>query len=50
MVQAFPSLHARPGKGVELQVDVPLQLSVVHSVEVQLTCVPWHVPALHLSL
>src|SRR5437762_5271518 len=43
-VQALPSSHAAPGWGVTVQVDVPLQVWVLHGSEVQVIAVPSHCP------
>src|SRR6266853_408554 len=43
-VQALPSSHAAPVLGVTVQLDVPLQVRVLHWSEVQVTAVPTHWP------
>jgi hypothetical protein len=49
-VQAFPSLHAVPVNGVTVQVEVPLQVRVLHGSLEQAIDVPPHVPDVHTSL
>src|SRR6184192_262241 len=43
-VQALPSSHAAPVLGVTVQLDVPLQVWVLHWSEVQVIAVPTHWP------
>src|SRR5436309_5978181 len=43
-VQALPSSHAAPVLGVTVQLDVPLQVCVLHWSEVQVIAVPTHWP------
>src|SRR5437870_3951336 len=43
-VQALPSSHAAPVLGVTVQLDVPLQVRVLHWSEVQVIAVPTHWP------
>src|SRR5947208_2796641 len=43
-VQALPSSHAAPVLGVTVQLDVPLQVWVLHVSEVQVRAVPTHWP------
>src|SRR5438093_1485155 len=43
-VQALPSSHAAPVLGVTVQLDVPLQVFVLHWSEVQVSAVPTHWP------
>src|SRR5881392_3258504 len=43
-VQALPSSHAAPALGVTVQLDVPLQVRVLHWSEVQVIAVPTHWP------
>src|SRR5438094_832493 len=43
-VQAVPSSHAAPVLGVTVQLDVPLQVWVLHWSEVQVIAVPTHWP------
>src|SRR5436190_14010081 len=43
-VQALPSSHAAPVLGVTVQLDVPLQVWVLHWSEVQVIAVPTHRP------
>src|SRR5438045_1110998 len=43
-VQALPSSHAAPVLGVTVQLDVPLQVGVLHWSEVQVIAVPTHRP------
>src|SRR5437762_2142223 len=43
-VQALPSSHAAPVLGVTVQLDVPLQVRVLHWSEVQVMAVPTHCP------
>src|SRR5213075_2062697 len=43
-VQALPSSHAAPELGVTVQLDVPLQVCVLHWSEVQVIAVPTHRP------
>src|SRR6266581_5187682 len=43
-VQALPSSHAAPVLGVTVQLDVPLQVCVLHWSEVQVIAVPTHRP------
>src|SRR5438876_2104447 len=43
-VQALPSSHAAPVLGVTVQLDVPLQVRVLHWSEVQVIDVPTHRP------
>src|SRR5438046_3024071 len=43
-VQALPSSHAAPVLGVTVQLDVPLQVCVLHWSEVQVIAVPKHWP------
>jgi hypothetical protein len=38
------------GRWFSVQLDVPLQVRVVHAVEVQVMAVPWHVPPPQASL
>src|SRR5205809_426559 len=45
-VQALPSSHAAPVLGVTVQLDVPLQVRVLHWSEVQVIAVPTHWPLL----
>src|SRR5205809_247582 len=50
-VQALPSSHAAPVLGVTVQLDVPLQVWVLHWSEVHVIAVPTHCPPLvQLSL
>src|SRR5437773_1548709 len=44
LVQALPSSHAAPVLGVTVQLDVPLQVWVLHWSEVQVIAVPTHWP------
>src|SRR5207247_375998 len=43
-VQALPSSHGVPVRGVTVQLDVPLQVCVLHWSEVQVIAVPTHRP------
>src|SRR5256885_1571606 len=43
-VQVLPSSHAAPVLGVTVQLDVPLQVRVLHWSEVQVIAVPTHWP------
>src|SRR5437870_1008065 len=43
-VQALPSSHVAPVLGVTVQLDVPLQVCVLHVSEVQVIAVPTHGP------
>src|SRR5207247_6444358 len=43
-VQALPSSHAAPVLGVTVQLDVPLQVRVLHWSEEQVITVPTHRP------
>src|SRR2546422_852478 len=43
-VQALPSSHAAPVLGVTVQLDVPLQVRVLHVSEEQVMAVPTHCP------
>src|SRR5204863_15039 len=43
-VHALPSSHAAPVLGVTVQLDVPLQVRVLHWSEVQVIAVPTHRP------
>src|SRR5205809_104338 len=45
-VQALPSSHVVPVSGVTVQLDVPLQVRVLHWSEVQVMAVPTHWPPL----
>ena len=45
-VQALPSSHVAPVLGVTVQLDVPLQVRVLHVSEVQVMAVPTHCPLL----
>ena len=48
--QALPSSHAAPVLGVTVQLDVPLQVWVLHWSEVHVIAVPTHCPPLvHVS-
>src|SRR5438445_807808 len=48
--QALPSSHAAPVMGVTVQLDVPLQVRVLHWSEVHVIAVPTHCPPLvHVS-
>jgi hypothetical protein len=50
-VQALPSLQLVPfALGVTVQLDVPLQIRVLHWSSAQVIDVPPHVPAVHTSL
>src|SRR3989441_15031 len=44
-VQVLPSSHAAPVLGVTVQLDVPLQVRVLHVSEVQVMAVLWQTPA-----
>src|SRR5205823_4574593 len=46
LVQALPSSPAAPVMGVTVQLDVPLQVGVLHVSEVQVMAVPAHSPLL----
>src|SRR5437667_132056 len=48
--QASPSLQPVPVSGVTVQLDVPLQVRVLHAAEVQVTAVLWQTPASQLSM
>src|SRR6266403_1312313 len=45
-VQALPSSHAAPVRGVTVQLAVPLQVRVLHWSEVHVMAVPPHCPPL----
>src|SRR5438552_1132645 len=47
--QALPSSHAAPVLGVTVQLDVPLQVRVLHVSEVHVTAVLWQMPASQVS-
>src|SRR5881396_449169 len=49
-VQALPSSHVAPVFGVTVQLDVPLQVRVLHVSEVHVTAVWWQTPASQLSM
>src|SRR2546426_263486 len=49
-VQALPSSHAAPVLGVTVQLDVPLQVRVLHVSEVQVMAVLWQTPASQVSM
>src|SRR5438132_6806443 len=49
-VQVLPSSHAAPVLGVTVQLDVPLQLRVLHVSEVQVMAVLWQTPASQVSM
>src|SRR5207248_3274116 len=48
--QASPSSQLVPVSGVTVQVDVPLQVRVLHVSEVHVTAVLWQTPASQLSM
>src|SRR2546428_1737408 len=48
-VQVLPSSHAAPVLGVTVQLDVPLQVRVLHVSEVHVTAVLWQTPAVQES-
>src|SRR6266478_5046528 len=49
-VQGLPSSHAAPVLGVTVQLDVPLQVRVLHVSEVQVMAVLWQTPASQVSM
>src|SRR2546425_3647847 len=49
-VQALPSSHAAPVLGVTAQLDVPLQVRVLHVSEVHVMAVLWQTPASQVSV
>src|SRR2546428_342308 len=49
-VQVLPSSHAAPVLGVTVQLDVPLQVRVLHVSEVQVMAVLWQTPASQVSM
>src|SRR6266403_799663 len=49
-VQVLPSSHAAPVLGVTVQLDVPLQVRVLHVSEVQVMAVVWQTPASQVSM
>src|SRR6266403_754886 len=49
-VQVLPSSHAAPVLGVTVQLDVPLQVRVLHVSEVQMMAVLWQTPASQVSM
>src|SRR6266404_2128237 len=49
-VHALPSSHAAPVLGVTVQLDVPLQVRVLHVSEVQVMAVLWQTPASQVSM
>src|SRR6266550_3385055 len=48
-VQALPSSQLVPASGVTVQLDVPLQVRVLHVSEVQVMAVLWQTPASQVS-
>ena len=48
-VQALPSSHVAPVFGVTVQLDVPLQVRVLHVSEVHVTAVLWQTPTSQVS-
>src|SRR6266446_6674039 len=49
-VQVLPSSHAAPVLGVTVQLDVPLQVRVLHVSEVHVMAVLWQTPASQVSM
>src|SRR5207244_10276321 len=49
-VQVLPSSQAAPVLGVTVQLDVPLQVRVLHVSEVQVMAVLWQTPASQVSM
>src|SRR5437899_2425755 len=49
-VQVLPSSHAAPVVGVTVQLDVPLQVGVLHVSEVQVMAVLWQTPASQVEM
>src|SRR5437660_183097 len=49
-VQVLPSSHAAPVLGVTVQLDVPLQVRVLHVSEVQVMAVLWQTPPSQVSM
>src|SRR5256712_9652869 len=49
-VPVLPSSHAAPVLGVTVQLDVPLQVRVLHVSEVQVMAVLWQTPASQVSM